>query len=105
MVNKIEVIDGVEYVEVKFEDQLSLQKIREEVGKRYEQYRKTMAYLAADISIECLCLPKEVQNILIRNGLLRVYDLLNCDLAKIKGLGVKRTRLLATSLDKFIAMS
>jgi hypothetical protein len=103
--NKIEVIDGVEYIEVKFEDQISLQKIREEVGKRYEQYRKTMSLLSADAPIEILCLPKAIENILLSNGLLRVYDLLDCDLTEIKGLGVIRSRQLTSCLDKFIAMS
>lgn len=40
MGEKIEVIDGIEYVEIKFEDQLSLQKIREEVGKHMQCIEK-----------------------------------------------------------------
>ena len=105
MGEKIEVIDGVEYVEIKFEDQLSLQKIREEVGKRYAVYRKTMSFLALDAPIEIMCLRKDIENILLRNDLLRIYDLLDIDFSKIKGLGVKRTRLLTACLNQFIAMS
>lgn len=89
---------------LKFEEGMELKKIREEVLKRYDDYRKTISFLAADAPISVLCLPKSLENILIRNNFLRVYDLLNMDFTKIKGLGVARSRYLATSLDQFVCM-
>jgi len=97
-------IENVKTVEKNFEEQMQLNKIREEVLKRYDDYRKTISFLATDAPIEILCLPKTIENILICNKFLRVYDLLNMDFTKVKGLGVRRCRDLASCLDQFIAM-
>ncbi len=86
------------------EEQLNLNKIREEILKSFNQYRKTISFLSADAPIEILCLPKGLENILISNDFLRVYDLFNLDFTKIKGIGIYRSRYLATRLDQFIAM-
>jgi hypothetical protein len=89
--------------EKKFEDQMQLKKIREEVLKKYEDYRKTISFLATDAPIGILCLSKAIENILIDHGYLRVYDLFDMDFTKIKGLGVIRSRNLAASLDQFFS--
>ena len=81
-----------------------LKKIREEVLKKYKDYHKIMLLMSTDAPIEIMCLPKALENILLRNDFLRVYDLINVDFTKIKGLGVKRSRYLATSLDQFVSM-
>lgn len=82
---------------------------KEEIKKKllhsYQSYQKTMAYLLADAPIEVLCLSKPIQTILLNSGFLRVYDLLDCDFTKIKGLGKTRIRDLTASLDKFLSMS
>jgi len=96
--------NNLNHEEKKFEEQMQLKKIRDEVLRKFEDYRKTMSFLACDAPVEILCLSKAIENILIKNGYLRVYDLFNMDFTKIKGLGVRRSRYLASSLDQFFAM-
>lgn len=85
-------------------EDMKLLKIREEVIKRLSEYRTTIAYMASDAPLAILCLPKVLENILLAHGLLRVYDLFNCDFTKVKGLGESRLRDLTTRLDQFVAM-
>lgn len=70
-----------------------------------KDYRKTMSYMAADVPIGVLCLPKVIENALFNAGCLRVYDLLDRDLTKIKGMGSGRIKRLTSCLDQFISMS
>jgi hypothetical protein len=90
--------------EKRFEYEQEISKIRIEVLKKYEEYNKTMKYLACDAPIGVLCLPKVIETILIDNGYDRIYDLFDMDFTKIKGLGVVRCRDLAASLDEFLSM-
>lgn len=83
---------------------MQLKKIREEVLKRYEEYNKIISFLASDAPIQSLCFPKSIENILLKNNFLRIYDLFDVDFTKIKGLGVQRCRYLTSRLDQFIAM-
>ncbi len=68
-------------------------------------YRQTLAYMGANVPIQVLCLPKVVEKSLIKEGILRVYDLINRDLTEIKGLGDARVGLLASRLDEFFTMA
>jgi|ERR1700690_22022 len=104
MDNIYNLIENTEDVNKKFENEEVLKKIKEDVIKKFAEYQKTMAFMCADAPIEILCLPKQIEKILLSNGLLRVYDLFNCDFSKIKGLGEVRIRELTTQLDKFISM-
>lgn len=70
-----------------------------------DNYRKTLSYMCADAPIGCLCLPKVVESILNDNGIVRIYDLFNADLAKIESLTAAHRLRLASSLDQFITMS
>lgn len=79
-------------------------KINKEFAESVERYHKNIYYMSADVPIEVLCLPKVIENILINEGWLRVYDLFNRDFTKIKGFGVTRIRDLTTRLDQFIAI-
>lgn len=97
-------MDSEDVVINKFEIEQDLNKIRKEVLQKYEQYKHTMKYLACDAPIEVMCLPKAIENILLSNGFKRIYDLFDMDFTEIKGLGVARSRDLATSLDKFVSM-
>lgn len=98
-------MNNLENVDVnKVEQDLQLQKVREEVLKRLEGYRTTMAFLACDAPIEVLCLPRSLENILINQGWLRIYDLFDRDFTKIKGLGETRIRDLTSRLDQFFSM-
>lgn len=85
-----------------YEEQM--EKIRVEVLQKFREYKTTLNYMAADASIEVLCLPKPIEKILLANKILRIYDFFDVDLTKIKGLGVIRIRQLAASLDQFFSM-
>ena len=90
--------------ERKIEIDLDKKKLREMVAKKLAEYQKTLSYMAADAPISILCLPKSVEGILFRNGLLRVYDLFDRDLSKIEGLTEAAVGHLTSSLDKFLSM-
>ena len=77
----------------------------EDYRKNLEHYRLTLAYMGANVPIGVLCLPKVIEKALVSDGCLRVYDLINRDLTKIKGLGDKRLALLTSRLDEFFTMS
>ena len=86
------------------EYEINLEKIRKEVLKKFDEYKLTMKFLAADAPISILCLPKATENILTSQGLLRIYDLFDIDFVKIKGLGEARIRHLTSCLDQFFSM-
>ncbi len=67
-------------------------------------YRKILSYMGANVPIQVLCLPKPLEKCLISNGCLRVYDLINRDLAEIKGIGEVKIDLLASRLDEFFSV-
>ncbi len=90
--------------ELVVEHELNLDKIRKEVLQRYSSYQTTMKYMACDAPIEVLCLDKNLNNILVSNGFLRIYDLFDMDFTKIKGIGEVRVRQLTSSLDQFFSM-
>lgn len=77
--------------------------------RRFEEdlahYRRTLCYMEANVPIQVLCLPKVIENALINDGCLRVYDIINRDLRKIKGLGSRRLNLLTSRLDEFLSIS
>lgn len=78
---------------------------KQNVKKDFAYYKQVLSYMGADISIQVLCLPKSVENTLVREGIVRVYDLFNRDLTEIKGLGSARLDLLASRLNEFFSVS
>lgn len=78
---------------------------KEDVKKNLEHYRKTLSYMGANVPIQVLCLPKSLEKSLIRARLVRVYDLISCNLAEIEGIGPKSLDLLASRLDEFFSVS
>lgn len=73
--------------------------------KDLAHYRKTLCYMEANVPIQVLCLPKVVENALIADGCIRVYDLISRDLTKIKGIGRTRIGDLTSRLDEFFTVS
>lgn len=71
----------------------------------FDNYRKTLYYMGANVPIQVLCLPKSLEKSLLNEGIIRVYDLINRDLAKIEGVGAKRLGLLTSRLDEFFTVS
>lgn len=76
-----------------------------DLKKDLAHWRKLLAYMGANVPIQVLCLPKAVEKSLISEGILRVYDLIDRDLAEIKGIGVTRAELIASRLDEFFTVS
>ena len=104
LVDEQTVTDSESKVNIKFEEDLKLQRIKEELVKSFAMYRKTLNFMAADAPMGVLCLPKSTETILAREGLHRVYDLFDRDLTEIKGLGAVRIGDLTSRLDKFFTM-
>lgn len=77
----------------------------EEFKKNLGHYRNVLSYMGANVPIEVLCLPKVIENALLKDGCLRVYDLINRDLTEIKGIGRDRLALLTSRLDEFFTIS
>jgi hypothetical protein len=81
-----------------------IKKINKKLLESLGNYRHFLNCMSADVPIGCLCLNPVIENILRENGFLRVYDLFNTDLTKIKGLGKRRIRELTSRLDEFVSM-
>jgi hypothetical protein len=82
-----------------------IKKINKKLLESLQNYRTFLQYASADLPLGCLCLKKDVEKLLLKNGFLRIYDLLNTDFTKIKGLGKIRIGYLTSRLDEFFAMN
>lgn len=78
---------------------------QEKLQQDLAQYRQTMYFLGANVPIAVLCLPRRLENILVEDGCLRVYDLINRDFTKIKGIGKTHLSLLTSRVDEFLSIS
>lgn len=96
--------ENFEDVNDKFEYDLQMKKLKEEIIRKFAEYRTTMRYMAADAPIAILCLPSSTEKTLADQGLLRIYDLFDLDLVKIEGLSVAKLRDLTTRLNQFFSM-
>lgn len=72
-----------------------------DIDKELNHFRHSMDILQKDMPISVLCLPKRIDIILQKNGLIRVYDLTAERLKKVKGLGRKSIDLILQKLDVF----
>lgn len=104
MLDSQEIIQNPEKVKSNFEYDEQLRKVREEIAKKFVEYRKSILFMAGDAPIETLCLPKVIENALLAHGCLRIYDLFDCNFTEIKGLGISRIRDLTSCLDQFVSM-
>ena len=87
-------------------NQTNINKLKQdELKSEILHYRNVVNYLGANVPIEVLCLPNEIENILIKSGYIRVYDLIGKNLAKIKGIGEARIGILTARLDEFFVVS
>jgi len=77
---------------------------QEEARQNMAHYRQILSYMGANVPIQVLCLPKEIETLLVKDGCQRVYDLMSRDLSKIKGLGVGRLSILTARLDEFFTV-
>ena len=86
------------------------QAIENELRKNVVRYRTAMNILGTNIPIEAMCLPPEIEKILIREGYIRIYDLIEFlrgshDFTEIEGIGKTRARLIDSRLDEFVVVS
>lgn len=88
----------------KIEYDMQMKKIKENLLKSLQDYRKTMKYMVSDAPIAILCLPKGIEKILLDNGFLRVYDLFDRDFTEVKGLGIVCAGKITTCLNQFVSM-
>ncbi len=79
--------------------------INKKISESLQNYNKLLNFMSADIPIEALCLDKTTANILSKNGVSRIFDLINLDFTKIKGIGITRSRYLTTCLNEFFPVS
>lgn len=78
--------------------------INKQLVESLNKFKKSILYMAGDAPIAVLCLPKTIENILLANGLDRVYCIFDLDLTKVKGLGSMRRRHLTASLNEFLSV-
>lgn len=71
--------------------------------KDLAHYRKCMTFLEGDAPIQVLCLPKKIENILLKNKLFRVYDLTFKRLVEIKFLGEKSIEIVMSRVHNFVS--
>jgi hypothetical protein len=100
----VNIEESTDNVNKNIEFDMQMKKIREELLQKFEDYRVTINFMAADAPIAALCLSPATEKILIDNGFLRIYDLFNVDFTKIKGLGIVRIRDLTSRIDQFLSM-
>jgi len=79
-------------------------KIAEQLLQNLSNYRKSLRYLSCDAPIQVLCLVPIVERILLKHGFNRIYDIIDADLVKIKGLSDSRIRYLTARLNEFISV-
>ena len=72
----------------------------DELKKNLAHYRKLMDFMACNVPISVLCLPIAIENALAKAGCVQVYDLIDRDLTKIKGIGSERLGVIAARLDE-----
>lgn len=104
MIDNNNVKEKLQDINSNFDNDMKMQKLREELSKSFENYKNTMRMLAADAPVEALCLPRTIEKLLLHNGCLRIYDIVDLDFAKIEGLGPIRLRHLTTSVNQFFSM-
>jgi len=97
-------IDNTQDVNANFEKNMEFSKLKVEVLSRFSEYRKTVQYMAADLPISALCLPKKLEKKLLNGDFLRVFELFGLDLAKIEFLDSTDVRDLTSRLNEFLAM-
>ena len=96
--------ENLNNVNSNLEYEIEINALKERLKKSFQEYEKTMKFMSADAPIQILCLPAPIEKVLLSNGCLRIYDVFNLDLTKIKGLGVARIRDLTARLDQFFSM-
>lgn len=75
-----------------------------DLKKDIAHFRRTLSFMGANVPIQVLCLPKALEKSLLKQNILRVYDLIDRDLTKIEGVGSAWLELLTSRLDQFFTV-
>ncbi len=67
-------------------------------------YRDIMSMIQTDVPVSALCLPKKLENLLSKQGFIRVNDFRGINLSEIEGLGDTWRHLLSARLDEFFTV-
>ena len=78
---------------------------KEAATKVLERYRKILYYMGANMPISALCLPKKLENTLLRAGFERAYDFIDSDLKAVPGLGERGLEIIAARLNDLFSIS
>lgn len=97
-------IDNTQDVNANLEKNMEFSKLKVEVLSRFAEYRKTVQYMAADLPISALCLPKKLEKKLSDGDFLRVFELFGLDLTKVEGLDNRDVGDLTSRLNEFLSM-
>ena len=84
--------------------QIEMDKIKKDMMEGIKGYQNYIDFCVSNVPIQALCLPKNIENILLKNDLTRVYQLTTADLTKIKGFGEQKVRIVTDSLAKFVSI-
>ena len=90
--------------DVNFNYDLHMQKVKEETLQKFNEYQKTILYMSCDLPIQILSLPKKTEKLLLNAYLTRLFDLIDLDFAKIKGLNDADIYLMTTRFNQFVSM-
>jgi hypothetical protein len=82
-----------------------LQSGKRDLTKDIAHYKNTLGFLGENVCITCLCLPPEIEKILMDAGFLRIYDFRRQELRKIKGIGIRRADIIQARIDEFLGIS
>lgn len=82
--------------------QNEMKRIGKEFSESVMKYKNFIEDSLYDVPIQVLCLPENINNILIKNNILRVVELRRIDLGSIKGLGSKKIGVIQFRLSQFI---
>lgn len=104
MENLNDVKENLESLTDNLASDLDMKRLKDELLIKYKEYQTTIKLMACDAPIAILCLSPKTEKILLSNGCLRVYDILEMDLTKIVGLTEVAARDLTSRLDQFRSM-
>lgn len=91
---------------VKDKNIITYQNEMKRIGKEFTEsvlkYKSFIEDSLYDVPIQVLCLPENINKILIKNNILRIVDLRRIDLERVKGLGSKKIGLIQFRLSQFV---
>lgn len=76
----------------------------DQLDRDLKHYRHVLGFLGANAPIECLCLPKNINDLLRANKVTLVFDLIDCDIRDLNGIGRQKGDIIRARLDEFLSI-